>query len=117
MKGRCEGPGKTTESRPSRAGFSGSKLYLKPEPLPETPDSPPLPLPSGVEQQLRERFEKIAQTPPFKSAQLVSLAEEILRRCGEYDSPFREAAEQVRHLVYANRNRQIPALVHELLKG
>ena len=52
-----------------------------------------------------------------QSAQLVSLAEEILRRCGEYDFPFREAAEQVRHLVYANRNRQIPALVHELLKG
>lgn len=91
------------------------RKYLKERKSSEFAIPEVLPLPSSLETEVRQEFETIAQTPPYKSVQIVRMAEKILEHCRGYDTPYREVAEQVRQLVYSNHTLNIPALIEEVL--
>ena len=93
------------------------RKYLKERKSSEFAISEVLPLPSSLETEVRLEFETIAQTPPYKSVQIVSMAENILEHCRGYETPFREVAEQIRQLVYSNHTRKIPGLIEEALSN
>jgi len=93
------------------------RKYLKGNLSSESAVTELLPLPSALAAEIRKEFETIAETAPFKSVQIVQMAENILEHCRGYDTPFREVAEQVRQHVYSNHTRNIPGLIEEALSN
>ena len=93
------------------------RKYLKGKLSSESAVTELLPLPSALAAEIRKEFETIAETAPFKSVQIVQMAENILEHCRGYDTPYREVAEQVRQHVYSNQTRNIPGLIEEALSN
>jgi len=76
-----------------------------------------LPLPSTLETEVRQELKTIAQTPPYKSVQIVHMGEKILDHCLGYETPYRETAERIRQFVCSNHTQNITGLIEETLRN
>ncbi len=92
------------------------RMYLQHEITDDTSQHVPDPIPPGVDREIRSKLETICETPPYQSAQIVNLAEEIIESCGEYVTDYRVLAEQIRQHVYSNKTHQIPTLIMDQLQ-